>query len=159
INDAGQVIGVAQFGPNFLPALWDSDGTVTPIPVSPIALTQTGQVIGSVGSFPNTRIRLWDPVSGGQDLGLLGSLAGDGYDDDIKDANGSGLVVGLSDTPDDGAHAYVWDSQNGMQDLGTLGGRGHSGAAAINGAGQVVGGATFDSSSHDHAFLYDGTMH
>jgi probable HAF family extracellular repeat protein len=158
INDAGQVVGLAQFGQNFLPALWDSDGTVTPLPLDPIALTQTGQVIGSVGSFPNTRIRLWDPVSGVQDLGPLGSLGGDGYDDDTRDANGSGLVVGLSNTPDGPAHAYVWDSQNGMQDLGTLGPSGHSGAAAVNGAGQVVGGA-YDNSSHLHAFLYDGTMH
>jgi probable HAF family extracellular repeat protein len=158
INDAGQVLGWAQFGESFGPALWDSDGTVTPIPVTPIGLSESGQVIGSVGYFPDTRIRLWDPVSGVQDLGPLGSLGGDGSDDTTRDANGSGLVVGLSDPPDDFAHAFRWDSQNGMHDLGTLGPHGLSFANAVNGAGQVVGGA-YDDSSHTHAFLYDGTMH
>jgi probable HAF family extracellular repeat protein len=156
INDAGQVLGAAQ--------LWDSDGTVTPIPVYGIALTGTDQVIGSAGGFPGTRIGLWDRVSGVQDLGPLGSLGGDGYDDDTRDANASALVVGESDLPgDDFVHAYVWDSQNGMQDLGTFGppgARGWSYANAVNAAGQVVGGAELDGGPFAiHAFLYDGTIH
>jgi probable HAF family extracellular repeat protein len=159
INDAGQVLGWAPIGGGTGPALWDSDGTVTPIPVDPIALSNAGQVIGSVGYFPDTRIRLWDPVSGVQDLGPLGSLGGDGFDDTTRDASGSGLVVGLSDPPNDVAHAFLWDGRNGMHDLGTLGPPdGLSFANAINSAGQVVGGA-YDRSSHTHAFLYDGTMH
>jgi probable HAF family extracellular repeat protein len=155
INDAGQVLGAAQ--------LWDSDGTVTPIPVYGIALKETGQVIGSAGGFPSTHIGLWDRVSGVQDLGPLGSLGGDGYDDDTRDANASARVVGVSDLPgDDFVHAYVWDSQNGMQDLGTFGppgARGWSFANAVNAAGQVVGGAEPDGPFAIHAFLYDGTMH
>jgi probable HAF family extracellular repeat protein len=164
INDASQVLGWAQFGQSIAPALWDSDGTVTPIPVDPIALTETGQVIGSVGYFPNTRIKLWDPVNGVQDLGPLGSLGGQGFDDAISDANASGQVVGASDPPGDSLeHAFLWDSQNGMQDLGTLGppsARLLSAANAINVAGQVVGGAEHTEGYFSiHAFVYDGRMH
>ena len=66
--------------------------------------------------------------------------------------NNQGQVVGQSDTPSSGWHAFVWSRNGGIQDLGTLGG-GVSVAYAINDLGQVVGGAD-DSAYNSHAFLW-----
>ena len=57
-------------------------------------------------------------------------------------------VVGYSYTvyPDQAPHAFSWTAKEGMIDLGTLGGC-CSIAYAVNGAGQIAGGAWGDAGS------------
>src|SRR5918912_1068105 len=54
--------------------------------------------------------------------------------------NGTGLVVGVSQTPDAAhAHAVVWTAANQVQDLGTLVGGAESRANDVNAYNQVAG--------------------
>jgi probable HAF family extracellular repeat protein len=90
-----------------------------------------------------------------RDLGTLEGGAGLAVALGLNDAD---TVVGLSQThPNDFNHAFRWTSGAGMIDLGTLGGDA-SAANAVNGTGEIVGGAN-DSAGHQRAFLWKaGTM-
>jgi probable HAF family extracellular repeat protein len=67
----------------------------------------------------------------------LGTLGGD--QSSAEDINKVGQIVGTSKTASGVRHAFLWQDGE-MKDLGTLlGGGRYSGAAGINGVGQVVG--------------------
>lgn len=66
--------------------------------------------------------------------------------------NDLGQVVGTVSI-DNVGHAFVWTLEGGMIDLGGLPGSVASSAAAINNAGQVVGGIE-DASGHSRAFRW-----
>jgi len=79
----------------------------------------------------------------------LGSLAGPRFSSIASWINGNGVIVGLSqngkinplipDLPE--LRAVLWETSK-IADLGTLPGGSHSGAFAVNNAGQVVGFST-----------------
>jgi probable HAF family extracellular repeat protein len=79
----------------------------------------------------------------------LGSLAGSGFSSVASWISGNGLIVGVSqngkvnplipDLPE--VRAVLWGAGN-IADLGTLPGGSHSGAFAVNNAGQAVGFST-----------------
>ena len=81
------------------------------------------------------------------DLGTLG-----GNSSTANAVNGSGQVVGDSETSSGQSHAFSWTQAGGMVDLGTLGGN-SSTANAVNGSGQVVGDSE-TSSGQLHAFSW-----
>ena len=85
------------------------------------------------------------------DLGTLGGTNSFGYS-----INDSGMVTGVAETGDVGAHAFRYDS-TGMHDLGTLRGGTYSYGSGINNSGQVTGSAYIVGNTIFHAFLYDGT--
>ena len=69
-----------------------------------------------------------------RDLGTLG-----GRSSFATDLNGSGTVVGWSNTATGIVHAFKWTGAGGMVDLGTLPGDVESAAYAINSAGDIIG--------------------
>ena len=82
-----------------------------------------------------------------RDLGSLG-----GTFSSAVAVNGTGQVVGQSETTSDQLHAFSWTADAGMVDLGTLGGS-NSQAQAVNDGGQVVGHASL-ASGYYHAFSW-----
>jgi probable HAF family extracellular repeat protein len=126
INSRRQVVGFSDGGA----VLWEN-GVITDLgPGFANAINDSGQVVGGsvVGS---SHAFLWDNGVF-TDLGTLGG--------DISVAlgiNGSGQVVGRSETAAGQTHAFLWE-KGVMTDLGTLGGS-QSVASAINDAGQIVG--------------------
>jgi probable HAF family extracellular repeat protein len=90
-------------------------------------------------------------------LGSLGGLNSRAFG-----LNAGGLVVGQSDTPSQGPHAFVSDGTT-MRDLGTLAGRlGSSSAFGINDNGLVVGSSCValpcDGRTPVHAFFWDSDL-
>jgi probable HAF family extracellular repeat protein len=82
------------------------------------------------------------------DIGTLGGSSALAFD-----VNPGGVVVGLSSTSEDLAHAFRWRAGK-MTDLGTLGGP-TSTANGINPAGEIVGHAdALD--DHYHAVVWQG---
>jgi probable HAF family extracellular repeat protein len=79
------------------------------------------------------------------DLGTLG-----GSTTYAQAVNGSGQVVGDSETGSGARHAFSWTQGGGMVDLGTLGGS-ESYAVAVNDSGQAVG-DSYTTSGAQHAF-------
>src|SRR5262249_45325910 len=82
------------------------------------------------------------------DLGVFG-----GTTSQALGINDAGQVVGWSDTPGGGQHAFLYDGGQ-LLDLGTFGGH-NSKAYAINNAGLVVGAADL-AGRYQHAFVSDG---
>jgi len=168
LNNRGQALITQMVGNVPVGAVWQPDGTVTPLgtgasAVYPTAINESGTVAGAA-TATNGRQRafLWRD---GQmtDLGTLGGTTSYiGYEQsnhlygDDNALNEWGHVVGGSTTADGSTHAFLWrDGQ--MTDLGTLGGR-SSVALAINNLGQVVG-LSETADSQGHAFLWEnGTM-
>jgi probable HAF family extracellular repeat protein len=144
VNDNGEVAGVSAMPSGQVYGfVWTKTGGLTDIGtlpggLTPNAISDTGQVVGSYGvGYPNAFS--WTPATGLIDIGTLG-----GPYADARDVNDHGEVVGWADTRPGETHAFVWTSDSGMVDLGTLGGPGTFGgpwsdAAAINDAGQVAG--------------------
>ena len=123
---------------------------VTSLPFTPVAINESGQVVGTQygqGSEQSRAIR-WSPTGGVQDLGTLGGTASVGYA-----INEAGQVAGSSYTSGNTAtHAFLWTPGQGMQDLGTLGGI-SSTARGINDAGEVVG-DSYLASGAQRAFMW-----
>jgi uncharacterized repeat protein (TIGR01451 family) len=158
INASGQVVGNAAIdssgnGHAFL----YSGGVMSDLGTLPggslsdaLGINASGQVVGySANASSNFQAFLY---SGGvmTDLGTLGGSLS--YATSIND---SGQVVGWADIASGQSHAFLY-SGGVMSDLGTLPGGSSSSASGINASGQVVGGATIDSSGDTHAFLYSG---
>lgn len=131
-------------------------------------LNDAGQVAGALrtaGRLPTQHAFVWSATGGFRDVGTLG-----GPESTVNGLNAAGQAAGQADLPLDVTqamgpglthHAFSWSSAGGLVDLGTLGGR-QSGAAALNGAGQVVG--VSDTVTGDdpepHAFLWSsGALH
>jgi probable HAF family extracellular repeat protein len=115
---------------------------------SATGINESGQIVGNIGQ---SVAFLWQ--NGARTP--LGHLGGGGSF--VSDINDSGVAVGSSTQ-----HPFAW--QNGvMTDLGLLDGDEDGGAAAINGAGQIVGSSGFtnpDTYEQTYrAFLYsNGAM-
>jgi probable HAF family extracellular repeat protein len=166
INDAGQVVGVAQFADGSGDAfLWSSGSGLKPLGFGPapfgqaaaLGIDDTGRV---VGSSPGSQGFVWDPVDGVLPLGTLG---GSGSSAVAIDATG-GIVGSSYLAGDTSRHAFLTAGPGSpLVDLGTLGGP-MSSAAAVNAFGQVAGtsywAATPDATSfEEHAVLWsDGRL-
>ncbi len=174
INDAGQVVGIADLpqvqpsnpftGPTSDGFIWGRDvgmQRMTPLVgireiegISPVGINNRGQVVGcaTFRRQEGYHAFFWDPQDGIENLGTLG-----GKYSCAVDLNDRGQVIGNSDMPGSTAesvpHAFLWEAGKGMQDLGTLGGV-RSYARAINNAGQIVGSSTTVDGAL-HAFLWE----
>ena len=122
------------------------------------AINRYGQIAGGSTLVPSTQFVGATHAflySGGQmkDLGTLGGASSYAFG-----INSFGQVVGWSDIASDNGvlHAFLYTPGRGMLDLNRLLPKGSgmvlSGAAAINDAGQITGGATVASGAI-HAFL------
>jgi probable HAF family extracellular repeat protein len=102
------------------------------------ALNDSGQVVGESGGEPFS----WTQAGG---MIVLGTVQGPEhcFNCAAEAVNDSGQVVGRAEFPGGeqsyGHHAFSWTQTGGIIDLGTLGGHYESNAAAVNGAGLVVG--------------------
>lgn len=156
LNEAGQIVGHSTFATlsQTRAVLWNN-GVITNLTPdiastefsSATGINEAGQIVGNIG---NTVAFLWQ--NGARTS--LGHLGGGGSF--VSDINDSGVAVGSSTR-----HPFAW--QNGtMTDLGLLDGDEEGGAAAINGAGQIVGSSGFtDPDTYEQtsrAFLYSNGL-
>ncbi|MFP4124165.1 PEP-CTERM sorting domain-containing protein [Coleofasciculus sp.] len=128
----------------------------------PIAINDTGQIVGRSGFLPfveNGRAFLWENGVF-SDLGNLANL--EGFNSEAFDINDSGQIVGRSEVNspdffgfDYPSHAFLWENST-MTDLGTFGGVSSS-AFGINNRGQVVG-SVKNNSGEERAFLWEDGM-
>lgn len=149
INDAGVVVGIAQFDQGRRRAVVATGAAMVDLGLLPgadpggnseaMAINAAGQIVGSssAGSADRHAV-LWEPSGVIRDLGGSSSYA--------IDINASGLVIGGS-----GGHAVLWTPSGVMQDLTEQ--LGFTGVVAINDAGQIVGQIT-TSGGDSHAALY-----
>jgi len=130
VNAAGQVVGFNQDG-GFS---WTKEGGMIKLGTcSPAALSERGQVVGSLDNFQPCS---WTKEGGVVDLAPPGT---GGYATAVNDR---GQVVGFAVSASSHlGHAFLWTKRGGMVDLGTLNGIDgiSSIAMAINERGQVVG--------------------
>ncbi len=152
LNNAGQVVGLAEAadGTSY-PVMW-SGGVATPLSTRPgraLALSAGGAAAGNVMSADGLRLDA-TLLSGGHahDLGTLG-----GSFSNAVAVNDSGQVAGYARTPDEKDHAFL-ATASGMVDLGTFGGP-YSYAYGLNQSGLVVGSA-YDASGTPRCFLSTG---
>ena len=149
VNDAGQVVGVAQMtSRDYHAFLWKS-GVMTDLGTlgggysAAYGINEAGQIVGE----SDGHAFLWD--SGVmRDLGSLGPYSA------AYGINEAGQIVGSSDS-----HAVLWQDGT-IRDLGTLGGP-FSFASSINDAGQITGASTrtFPAIGDWHPFVWEsGTM-
>ncbi len=137
----------------------------------PIAINDTGQIVGSSGFLIPSNNGFLPSVEDGRafvwenglfsDLGNLANL--EGFSSEAFDINDSGQIVGRSQvnsldpfgnsfSPN---HAFLWENGT-MTDLGTFGGV-NSSAFGINNRGQVVG-SVENNSGEERAFLWQDGM-
>ena len=157
INNAGQVVGRADSGPNkFASFIADAGAPMTDIAklggvgfVNAFGVNSSGQVAGTVRASGVSNAAVWSVADGVTDLGNLG---GNGVGLDLNDA---GQVTGASSALS-GAfnHAFLTGPGGvGMVDLGTLGGS-FSQGTAVNSSGQVTGLSYTFGDGPTHAFFY-----
>src|SRR6185369_294249 len=152
VNNAGQVVGMANFDYGLPRAFRYSGGVMTDLgTLSPgssraLLINDAGQVAGETDA-PQGRHAFLHEGGVMTDLGVLGS--------DLSSSpvamNSSGQVVGVS-VSYVATRGFLY-SGGVMTDLGTLGG--DTFPRAINDAGQVVG-VSLTAGGVDHAFLYQG---
>jgi len=152
LNNAGQVVGLAEAADGTpYPVIW-SAGVATPLATRPgraLALSAGGVAAGNVASADGQRL-VATLLSGGNAQGL-GTFGGSfSYAVAVND---SGQLAGYARTPDEKDHAFL-GTASGMVDLGTFGGL-YSYAYGLNRAGLVVGSA-FDASGTPRCFLSTG---
>jgi probable HAF family extracellular repeat protein len=120
----GGEIGCSGSNPPAVVAIW-SGGTWTPLSDAaggvcfPSGVNDKGQVAGcisfSAGSNIIQHAALWsDNVP--RDLGTIPGF----QFSQALGINNAGQVVGRSDDPQQGTHAFIWDADNGMRDLNSL---------------------------------------
>ena len=156
INNAGQVVGVADTASGHQLAFLYSGGTMTNLgSIAPnsfsvaLAINNAGQITGQ-STVPSTATNHAFLYSNGtmNDLGTLGGLNSGG-----NAINASGEVAGYSTLAGDLiTHAFLY-SNGTTSDLGTLGG--NSVANGLNDSGQVVGDSETPNGA-ETAFLYSG---
>jgi len=153
VNDAGQIAGVS--GGRCV--LREPTGSMIDVGAScaPRGINASGQVVGYYQTATGSHAFSWTKAGGLLDLGTLGGT------DSVADAvNGSGLVVGASNTVGNSLyseHAFSWTSEGGLVDLGSLNGYATV-AWFVNENGQVAG-TSWDGALQHHAFLWtDGAM-
>ncbi len=138
LNDRGQVVGIMMVSGQTHLFLWDRTGgthDLGPATGRECAINDAGQILAAMidpNGNPQTCLR--DPNGAVQLLGIPGAATA---------LNNHGQVVGWFATVVDNRgrearHAFLWDRANGMRDLGALD-KTHSGAFAVNDAGQVFG--------------------
>ena len=152
VNAGGTVVGAAEAAGGVVHAFaWTSGGGM--VDLSPTAggaaraVTDAGEVVGSVVSGGQTRAFVWRPVGGMQVLGTLGGTLSEALD-----INRHGWVVGRSRNAAGQMRAFLWTSVAGFRDLGTLGGT-LSVATGVSDAGIVVGYST-DAAGQTRAFAW-----
>ena len=136
INAIGQVTGTF----NGSPAVWDAVNGYRQLenfdppgsrPGQAMDINDAGQVVGLVrdANFVQRAV-LWDPVTGIQDLGNLGSFC-----DRAWKINNAGQVTGICRDPADKDRAFFWEG-GVMIDIGPY--RVSAGPPDLNEAGQVL---------------------
>jgi len=169
INDGGTVAAMGfdfSGGGGFRAFVWRPTtpnavtGTMIPIgggggvDVEPMGINSAGDVtgLGTNGAF------LWKGSTGTRYP--LGGLTGPGGSAEAHDINDAGKIVGSSNAPGGGRHAFLWTptTPNGtagsMADLGVLpGGANDSRAYDINSSGVVIG----QSGNTPLAFVWSST--
>jgi probable HAF family extracellular repeat protein len=152
INLLGQIVGYSS-GPNGARAvIWNSVGTVQPLPAPSgngsraLAINDSGDVVG-VSEMPSgPRATLWAARGTARDLG---TLPGHGMSEALSISE-NGDVVGSSGNLQQ-RRAVLWAQGGAIRNLGTLPGGASSRALGIS-KGQVVG--TSETSNGEHAFLW-----
>jgi probable HAF family extracellular repeat protein len=153
INNAGQIVGSADFGDNRAHAAMYAGGVLTDLAsfadgyLNVIAVTENGSVLGNVSTTAGDSRAFVYRDGSMQNIAGLYALG----------INASGDIVGHSDHG--GAALY---RQGQLTQLGYLGTGDYSIAHAINDAGDIVGASTIDLDFHSrqHPFLYrDDTFH
>lgn len=153
INNAGQIVGSADFGDNRAHAAIYADGVLTDLAsfgdvyLDVMAITEAGSVLGNVTTAAGDNHAFVYSNGSMQDIAGLYALG----------INASGAIVGHSNNG--GAALY---SQGKLTLLGYLGTGDYSIANAINDAGDIVGTSTIDLDFHSrqHPYLYrDNTFH
>ncbi|HVE24116.1 MAG TPA: hypothetical protein VNC22_01870 [Sporichthya sp.] len=140
LNNAGQIVGAADFGGERHPFLWTPGagtrdlGSLGGEPTVALAVNESAWVVGRTNSGPpSTRAFLWTPRDGMRDLGTLGAV---GRSNVANDVNDLGQVVGESYTAAFKRHGFVWSETDGMEDIFPA--TGMTSATAINNRGQVI---------------------
>jgi probable HAF family extracellular repeat protein len=168
LNDAGQVVGYANFIGVFYERafLWDSQngiqnlGTLGEGQFSfAYGINTSGQVVGDSDVFEGSleHAFVWDSQNGMQDLNSLIPPNSGLELHQARAINDAGQIVGnAGDYPQ--IQAYVYNAGT-VTGLGFLPGFDNSFATAINNAEQVVGYVTKNGASGAHAFVYaEGAM-
>jgi probable HAF family extracellular repeat protein len=130
---------VAAPSPDAIVALGPVVGSMTG-GVWPIAESDSGQVVGTSGSYGTTQAFSWTAAGG---LVYLSPVPG-GSSSAAAAVNESGMVVGSS-MVSGASHAVVWTRAGAVIDLGP------GSASDVNNLGQVVGAST---ASGQHAFMW-----
>ncbi len=165
INNSGTVVGEATAANGVFAFSYTSSGGMSNLGDLGVplyggtysrgsAINDLGTIVGySVNSAGYTRATVYTSASG---LQVIGTLPG-GNNSYAYAINGSGTVVGNSDTATIRTeHAFSY-SNGTMTDLGTLGGT-YSVANAINTGGTIVGSSYLLNGYSGHAFSYSNGM-
>jgi probable HAF family extracellular repeat protein len=141
INDAGEIVGVANTDSAMVPFIWNARVGLSRIPLLPgdscgqaVAINKHGDVAGYSSGDTGMRAFLWRRNAAMLNLGILAG----GTHSIARDVNDSDEVAGTSGSSS-GDRAVLWTKSGNVLDLGTLAGDWASEAAAINNKGEVVG--------------------
>ena len=158
INDAGEIVGWSATSSGAYHAFRHSGGQTLDLGTlggnsGANQINDSGKIVGNYYRWSGTawHLRAFLYTAGQMlDLGTFG-----GASSNPKDINGSGQIVGRSETASGADRAFLYaDGQ--MRNLGTLGGDA-SAASAINESGLIVG-SSHTVSGAERAFVYSGSQ-